>query len=288
MRRGGKLLLFLGLILAVIAFAGVWYIMRTAQQPEEPAEVFTQTVVVAATDIPARTRISPEYVTLKEMPLDLVPPLAVTEILSATDRIILTDVFADQVILHSMLAEEGMGYGLVPALDVPPGMVAMAVPINEISGVAEALRTGDLVDVIVSLRISEYDQEGNESMPEYSAQFTIQDVEILHIGSWAPPMPETATEEGAGGGALGAGGGRAGGTTCEPLNVVILLVEPQDALVLKYALDTKEEEGREAFTMVLRGIEDHERYTTEAVTQDYMAQRFKFSRPPLIIREGQR
>jgi Flp pilus assembly protein CpaB len=164
-------------------------------------------------------------------------------------------------------------------------MVALAVPINEISGVGGALRIGDKVDILVSLNILEYDEFGNESMPEYSAQLTLQDIEILHLGSWAPPMPGETTEEGASSGIMGSGGGREGGSTCEPLNIAILLVERQDALVLKYAMDTKEQEAREAFTMILRGVEDEQRYTTEAVNQDYMVQRFKFARPPFIIRD---
>lgn len=288
MSKGGKLLIFLGIILALVAFAGVIYMTRRATPLPQAVEVLTEKVVVAAEDIPARTRISPSHITLKELPKDMVPPLAVTEILSATDRFVLTDVYADQIILHSMLAEAEAGGSLLPALDVPTGMVAMALPINEISGVAEALRTGDHVDVIVSLKAMEHDQDGNESKPHYSAQFTVQDVEILHIGSWAPPMPDEISAEGAQSSIISAGGGRASGTTCEPLNVVVVLVEPQDALVLKYAMDTKEEEGREAFTLVLRGVEDHETYTTEAVNQEYMIRRFKFSRPPFIVREKTR
>ena len=285
MRRGGKLLIVLGILLAVVSFVGIWWVMNRTQEPTEPEEVFTQPVVVAAVNISSRTRISPEQITIKQMPLDLVPPLAVTEIFSVTDRFALSDIYADQVILHSMLADPETGSDLVPSLSVPTGMVAMAVPIDEISGVAEALRVGDHVDVIVALSVMEFDQEGNESNPEYSAQFTIQNVEILHLGSWAPPMPDMATEEGASSGLMASGGSTAGGTTCEPLNVVVLLLEPQDALVLKYAMDRGDFEGSGPFALVLRGVEDDEHYSTEAVNQDYMVQRFKFSRPPFIIQE---
>lgn len=161
----------------------------------------------------------------------------------------------------------------------------MAVPVNEISGVAEAMRDGDHVDVIVSLNVLEWDVQGNESKPEYSAQFTVQDVEVLHIGSWAGPQPTEATSEGASGGMLGGGGGNSGGSTCDPLAVVVLLLEPQDALVLKYAMDKKTEEGRESFVFVLRAVDSEEEYVTEPVNQDYMVKRFKFSKPPFIIRK---
>ncbi len=283
-RKGGKLFIVLGIILAIVAFAGVVLAMRGTQKKAQPTEVSTRKVVVAVTDIPARSRVSSEQVTLKDTPLDMVPPLAVTEIYSVTDRIALTNIFAGQVILQSMVSGQETG-SLIPALSVPPGMVAMTLPVNEVSGIAEALREGDRVDVIVALRVLEYDPQGNESMPEYSAQFTIQNVQVLHIGRWAAPMPEQATEEGAKSGLLGAGGGRVGGSTVEPLSVVTLLVEPQDALVLKYALDKKIEENREAFTLVLRAVNSNEVYSTEPVNQDYMVQRFNFSRPPFIIRK---
>ena len=284
MRRGGKLLIVLGILLAIVSFVGIWWMMNRTQEPTTPDEVFTAPVVVAAVNIPSRSRISPEQITIKQMPLDLVPPMAVTEIFSVTDRFALSEIYADQIILHSMLADPETGSDLVPALSVPHGMVAMAAPINEITGVAEALRVGDHVDVIVALSVVEFDQLGNESPPEYSAQFTIQDVEVLHIGSWAPPLPDTVSEEGASSGLMGSGGSSSGGATCDPLNVIVLLLEPQDALVLKYAMDQGVSDSG-PFTLVLRGVEDEEHYSTEAVNEEYMVQRFKFSRPPFIIQE---
>lgn len=285
MRRGGRLLIFLGILLAFVAFIGIVLLMRRTPQEVVVPEVPTQQVVVAAVDIPARAKLAAEDVTVKEMPVNMVPPLAMTEVLSATDRIALTDIYAGQILLQSMVSGPGTNADLIPALSVPEGMVAMAVPINELSGVGEALRVGDRVDIVVSLRVLDWDAQGNESKPEYSAQMTLQNIEILHLGSWAPPVVDEVTEEGASSGLIGAGGGRAGGTTCEPLNVAIVLVEPQDALVLKYVLDDKLEYGRETFTFVLRGVEDEEIYSTEAVNQEYMVDRFKFSEPPFIIIE---
>lgn len=284
MRRSGRLFIVLGVLLAIVAFGGIWLIMNKNQAPPDiQSEVPTVPVVVAAVDIPGRTRITPEQLTVKEMPINLAPPLSVTDIVSATDRIALSDIYGDQIILESMLADPEADSNLIPSLSVPIGMVAIAVPLNEISGVAEALRVGDFVDVIVSLNTMEFDQVGNESIPEYSAQFTIQDVEILHLGSWSTPLPDQGNQPASSGGVLG-GGSKAPGTTAADLvNMAVLLVEPQDALVLKYAMDSREAEGREAFTFVLRGVEDHDQYTTEAVNQEYMIQRFKFSRPPYVI-----
>lgn len=286
MRRGGRLIMILGVILALVAFVGVLYMMRTTQKgPAAPAEVETRSVVVAAANIPARAKISSADVKLKEVPVSVVPPLAATDVMSVTGRFALSDIYAEQIILRSMLAEPGKTAGDVPSLGIPQGMVAIAVPVNEISGVAEALRAGDRVDVIVSLNVLEYDQEGNESKPEYSAQFTVQDVEVMHVGKWSVPPATAVTEEESRGGFVQSPSTRPGSAAVEEVSVVILLVEPQDALVLKYAIDRNEEEKREAFTLVLRGPEDRERYTTEAVNQEYMLRRFKFSRPPFIIQE---
>lgn len=287
MRRSGKLLIILGVVLAAVAFGGIYVMMNRTTEPVEAPEVFTVPVVVAAMDIPARTVLMAENVTVKEMPIDMVPPLAVTEVMSATGSIAMTDIYADQILLHSMLADEETGSNLIPALNVPEGMVAMAVPINEISGVGEALRIGDHVDIIGSLYLIEHDaiNWSNAEYPEYSAQFTIQNVEILHLGSWAPPMPdETASDGSASSGLMGGGGATASGTTCEPLNIAILLLDRQDALVMKFLLDMNDYEARQAFTFILRGVQDeYGSYTTEAVNQEYMTQRFKFARPPFLL-----
>ncbi len=282
-RSSGRILVLLGIILAIGSFVGVMSLMRHTQQTPAEAPVVTRRVVVAARDIPAYTKLTSDSLTTKEVPLDLVPPMAVTNVYSVTDHIALTNIYADQVIMETMIATADSDDSLLPSLSVPPGMVAMTIPVNEVTGVAEALREGDHVDVIVSLNVLDWDAQGNESKPEYSAQFTIQDVEIVHLGSWAPPVPDETTSQGASSSVLGAGGGRTGGTVCEPLSIVTLLVEPQDALVLKYALDTKVKEGRDAYTLVLRAKDSDERYTTEAVNQEYMVQRFNFARPPFII-----
>jgi Flp pilus assembly protein CpaB len=274
------LILLLGIVLAVATFLGILVLMRGGEKTETTKTVPMVKVVVASANIPARGKIPSESLTLKDMQMDLMPPLAVTDVFSATGRIALTDIYAGQVILSSMIS--GKDASLIPAMAVPQGMVALAVPVNEIAAVAEALREGDRVDVIVSLNVLEWDAQGNESKPEYSAQFTVQNVEVLHVGSWAEVLPATETQASSGG-MLGGGGGSA--ANVKLVNAVVVSVEPQDALVLKYAIDKAEAEGRDALIFVLRAVDSDEKYVTEPVNQDYMVKRFKFSKPPFIIRK---
>lgn len=115
MRRGSRLILLLGIVLAVVTFVGVLVLMRSGSggTTAKPTPVTTIKVVVASANIPARGKIPSESLALKDMQKDLVPPLAVTDVFSATGRIALTDIYAGQVILSSMVA--GADSSLIPA-----------------------------------------------------------------------------------------------------------------------------------------------------------------------------
>jgi hypothetical protein len=61
--------------------------------------------------------------------------------------------------------------------------------------------------------------------------------------------------------------------------VLTLLLDQQDALVLKFAL-----ESEASIDLVLRGREDHETVRTETVSLEYVMTRFEITVPPEPMR----
>lgn len=71
------------------------------------------------------------------------------------------------------------------ALNIPPGMVAVAVPISRLTSVAYAIRAGDHVDVVASMLMVDLDTEFQTILPDHTG---------LVIAS-GPPDPETGERD---------------------------------------------------------------------------------------------
>jgi len=106
-------------------------------------------------------------------------------------------------------------------------------------------------------------------LPRMVCQWTVQNARLLSLGDWVAVPPTPAPQ----------GGGGQQPTPAPPLpQVATLEVDPQDALVLKYARETGAQ-----LDMVLRAAGDKEsRFSTEAVTLQYMFERFKVAVPPKL------
>ncbi|MCS7178503.1 MAG: Flp pilus assembly protein CpaB [Anaerolineae bacterium] len=139
-------------------------------------------------------------------------------------------------------------------------------------GRVELLPTGQVIMV--------YPSTGS-TQARYVAQVTIQNAEVLGVGTYQEPVPmavpqPTPTTE---------GGQPVSGTAAEPtptpvmMNVqaVILMVDPQEALVLKALVEMKAD-----ITLALRNPEDRELVSTETVSQDYIIVRYNFTVPPKL------
>jgi pilus assembly protein CpaB len=227
-------------------------------------------VVVAAQDIPERTLIQPSMVTKREWPSTILPPGAHTRLDEVVGKYTLTRIVAGEVILPGRISE-ARETGEV-ALTIPPGLVAVALPVSTVSGVGGALRPGDRVDVMISLDIQMYDASGDKSEPQFTTLYTIQDVPVLRVsgvgeaGSSARPaqgQQQAATAQ-AGAGVLGS------------VTTLTLLVTPQDALLLKYARE------RGTIDLALRSPSFHDQVVTDPVYLDYIITRFQLPTPPIV------
>ena len=106
-------------------------------------------VVVASTDIQARTKITRDQIQIKGIPPDLVSPDACTKIEDVEGRIALDKLRARDQIRTSGLAKEGEAPGLV--YNIPPGKRAIAIGVDEVKGVGTMIKPGDKVDIIATL-----------------------------------------------------------------------------------------------------------------------------------------
>jgi len=301
MRGRGRLLIVLGVILGLVAAGGVLYVMMQGAQPPPtapPPEVAVPTtqILVAIQNIPRGSEISADSVEFRDWPANNVPPDVIADEAELIGKVVKTDIFQGQPIVRSMLTE--IVVGSEAAFAIPEGKVAVAFPITRFSSVGYGIEAGDHVDVLLSARFIDREEEKQSArdtidfrvevmerltaadvesasfeVPIFEAkarpvtQLVVQNAGVLKVGAWATPTPPPVEE----------GAEEAPPPPAVAPDMVILVVSQQDALVLKYA-----RENNFILDLALRAAGDEAPVTAEAVTLEYMIRRFNISFPPKL------
>ncbi len=287
--RRGRILILIGLILAVGTAAAVYFFV-TNIEPTETSEVVLEKVLVATMPIAEEEPIEGR-VGLADMPQGYIPEGALRSE-EGTEGLLAAGPIPDGAIIHPSMLISQADLALEGELGklIEPGLVAVAFPINELSSVSYGIRPGDHVDVLMTFFFMDIDQEtqvaepicaplctGAEGQTEASlgaqisrpaAQLTLQNVRVLGVGRWAQEMtPEQAQAQAESGEAV----------AVELPQYITVMVAPQDALVLKLA-----RELRARIELAVRSPDDAQAFTTQQVTLEYILTRFAVSLPPRL------
>jgi Flp pilus assembly protein CpaB len=272
-RRRGILWLTAGLVLAVLA-AGISYFTfqrAVAQRASASEEKPTQTVVVAKQLINERAVIRLADISTEERLVEEVPSGAVFKTDDAVGRIAARSISPGQVLLAQNLIESFPSTGIEPA-DVVTStvnfnqalgeeLVAFALPVADKLSKEGILLAGDRVDLLFSTDVVGEQEESGGKVSIYA----IQDLEVLQIIYQPPPADkeEDKKKENA----------EAEPPALQP-KTLILAIEPQDAVVLKYALDTQS-----PIDLVLRGEDNRRFFDVDAVHINTISERYRFTAP---------
>lgn len=147
--------------------------------PQQTAAVETDTpepsptpalvpIVVAVQNISRGAEIPAEALRLQPWPLEALPFNSYGDINEVAGLIARTDLYPEQPILTSMVVdnlEDLAAIGSDAAAILPPGKVAVSLPIDRITSVAFAIQPGDRVDIIVSLLFIDMDETFQSALP---------------------------------------------------------------------------------------------------------------------------
>jgi Flp pilus assembly protein CpaB len=156
-RRRRLLLMILGLILALIA-GGAAYMLGSQGTGE--AEVETESVLVAARDIPARQVIVAEDVVVREVPVDAVLTQALREAGPVQGRLASVPIYADQQITPNLFvtAVEDAEYSILDPDEVvtadSPQWRAVSVQVPPNRAVGGTILQGQRVDLFVTVEFA--------------------------------------------------------------------------------------------------------------------------------------
>lgn len=135
---------YVALIVAIGATYGVY---RVIESTKASNRVATAPVVVASRDIAWGEAIDRLAVTVAQWPVSTVPVGAYGRVDSVAGRVARVDIYMGEPIVPGRLAPEGTNAGL--QTKITPGKRAMAVRVNDISGVAGMIQPNSRVDILL-------------------------------------------------------------------------------------------------------------------------------------------
>ena len=272
-RRGALALMALGIVLAGGASVLVLGIARQAGEASRAAipQVY---VVTAAREIPDQNQVTPDALVIRPFPKDFVPADAIASADQAVGRFATGTIHKDQIILagHVSVAKKSASM----SDRVPPGRVVVWLPMPELIAGQVGFRPGDRLDILLSLPLNAPAAAPTDGAPVAatngeklgnSTQTTLQNVEIFELG--------TVAEAGV---TANANGVSARPTTSNN-QALALLVDHQDAVIIKYIKDSGG-----TIDLALRSSDEDRIVRTDAVTVDSIAERFRFRVPQEVQR----
>jgi pilus assembly protein CpaB len=345
MRRGRILILF-GLLLVVGVVVFYMLFGRPAGQPPAggtPAAPVTETtnIVMALQEIPRGAEIGPDMVGLMPFPRDQIVETMIendsNQVIGRHARMGIPQGSPITTNMITMRPGDVLGAGSDASMAIPFGYTAISIPMTRLSGVAYALRPGDMVDVIVTMLMVDLDPEFQSRLPDIAVlllgpdltlrtgivcqnltwtergpectnpeppemgradteegtgtplllqpsepqrprlvtQRLIQNASVLHVGSFTFEGETQATVP------VAVPEGQAETQTAEPIptgpeppDIVTLIVSPQDALALNWAVMSGS-----YVTLTLRAPGDTAMTETVSVTLQYLMQNYSITVP---------
>jgi Flp pilus assembly protein CpaB len=254
MRRGGRIFIILGFLLALISLIAVFVVLANAEP--QPIEVPTTKLVVAFQEVPNRSEVAADQVGQVDWPQKIPTPIGAFEQPSdVIGKLAIVPIYPGQPIINRMIISKAdvQEQHSNAALLLEKGKVAVAFPININSDVGEAIQAGDKVDLLVTYSVTTPGEQTGGAL--VVSQRTLQNVLVLQVGAWPGP------------------GAEAQGNA--PANVMTVQLDEQDALVLKQI-----EQTAASFSLALRAANDDQEFNPEPVTTEYINKRFGFNFPP--------
>ena len=250
MKRSNRLVLLIGVFLAIIAFVGIILLSTTPGGPGESPEVKTTAPTVKArVAIPLGIKVTEAMVKVEEVTITDRPATAFGETAVVVGKIARTNINANQILTA---ADFDTGSSVVQ-IDCPLTLRCMAIQVDQVSGVGTVIRAGDVVDMLVGFAGDKFpvvtvNPEDNSitvvaGINSTSVKLLIQGMQV--VGTLLPPPPVDAQ---------GQPVTNADGTALTgQQEIVIVAATAQQAEIIKFAqLDG-------SISLVLRSIDDFER-----------------------------
>ncbi len=262
MKRTNRLILVVGILLAVVAFVGVFFLLNQKGSSQGQGAIAQANVVVATRDIKLGEAIQENQVEQKQIPISDKKPEYIAQTGDVIGQVARTDVAKGAYLTVGMFSGAGQ---TSLSKDLPAGMRAVAIRVDAVSGVGTLILPGDRVDIAITVPIQETGVNGSRTTPDLlpelrddpafkqdSSKLILQNIEIRSVIGASVAVASTGT------------------TGADPLStqqIVILGVTPQQAEVIQYlqqvALTPGSALPSNNITLILRSPKDRDAQDAE-------------------------
>ncbi|HET7701501.1 MAG TPA: Flp pilus assembly protein CpaB [Candidatus Limnocylindria bacterium] len=190
-KRRARLILIIGIVLALIAGAGTYFVASSAQTAAPPV-IETTPVLVAAREIPAKTTLT--MADLKEQPfnVDAKPPAALVKREDAVGKVTIQAIGIGEPLTPAKFSDpKNPAFVVIPASFIgpdgapradSPNFRAMSITVPDANAVGGAVQVGDVVDVLYALQFDPAKflrSPRPEQTSDFSAKIILERVTIL-------------------------------------------------------------------------------------------------------------
>jgi Flp pilus assembly protein CpaB len=286
--RSNRLVIFVGVLLAILAFVGIVILLNQTNKGPS-AENANVKVVVAKADIKIGDPVTPDKVAERDVDPGAVLETRLGSISQVTGQPALYAIPKDSQVTKESI---GIGGGVSPiSPQLQPGEKAIAFQVDPVTGLNFLIQPGDHVDVVLGSRITVLqptsdtvskpaNQQRFETVPGLDAVRTVktilQDKRVLYVS-------QTRVQSQAQAAASPSPGTSGGQTQAQaPIENVIIVIAgtDQDAEVIKFAQNDVSEVG--PLTAVLRSTTDTDKETTSGITIDRLVSQYGLAIPNIV------
>ena len=262
--RRGWIWYLAGLLLAIIAGTLAMLALRQSLPVPETPRLSTQPVVVARTRLDAQQVILQDSVEVTDFPLANLPSGAIFRVEDAVGKFVVQAVEAGQPILaQNLVALSPTGGGSITTTGklaslLPVDKVGVALPADDLLSQSGDLGAGDRIDVLASLPVNSSGQNKGGQV----TMLALQNVPIVKV------LQEKVVNSGLTG---------ESSTQLGKVLGLVVAVDPQDAVALKYFID-----AGARLSISVRPPKYTNIFTIIPVTINYLADKFGFKAPELL------
>jgi Flp pilus assembly protein CpaB len=291
-KRSNRLVILVGVLLAVLAFVGVLFVLNQGGTggPDGDDEL-TANVLVATEDIAIGDPVTPEVVEVREVPLDAVEGTAYSDPSQLSGREAVREIPAGAQVNREATGD-ALGEVCI-SCSLEPGEKAIAFQVDRVTGLDFLILPGDHIDIVLNQRIPVV-QPTTETVNSPPAQQRFEAV----AGLESAPTVKTVLQNkrviyvsqvrttAVGGGEESPAQDGGGEAPAEITSVIIVFAgTDQDAELIKLAQSDVTTTG--VLTAVVRNRDDDVNEATTGVTLSLLIERYGVPVPNIVLLQTQ-
>ncbi len=290
MKRSNRLVILVGVLLAVLAFVGVLFVLNQ-QGGTSPEESLQATVLVAKRDIAIGDAVTPDMVEAKQVDPAAVVGTPFSDPSELTGREAIVEIPGG-----GQVNQEAVGAvtdQICVSCALLPGEKAIAFQVDRVTGLDFLILPGDHIDVVLNQEIpvvqptvetvnAPATQQRYEAVPGLESATTVKTVlqnkRVLYVSQARSLVTGAA--------ATPAADGSQGEAAPEITSVIIVFAgTDQDAELIKLAQNDVTQQG--ALTAILRASDDDVNEATTGVTLSLLIERYGVPVPNIVLLQSQ-